>query len=99
MKGKAFEWTARWNPQGFVEDPATDLVAPRPCLAFRHFALLAGLFVPLAASAENWQMQVGAQTGDKAHQALAFLPNEIWIHPGESITWTFPPASFTPSLF
>ena len=22
-------------------------------------------------------------------QALAFLPNEIWIHEGESITWTF----------
>jgi len=35
-------------------------------------------------------MQVGAQTSDKAHQALAFLPNEIWIHPGDSITWTFP---------
>jgi hypothetical protein len=23
-------------------------------------------------------------------QALAFLPNEIWIHAGDSITWTFP---------
>jgi plastocyanin len=24
-----------------------------------------------------------------SHQALAFLPNEIWIHAGESVTWTF----------
>jgi plastocyanin len=23
------------------------------------------------------------------HQALAFLPNEIWIHAGDSVTWTF----------
>ncbi|HYL11261.1 MAG TPA: plastocyanin/azurin family copper-binding protein [Candidatus Acidoferrales bacterium] len=42
-----------------------------------------------AVRAQSWQLQVGAQTGDKAHQALAFLPNEIWIHPGDSITWTF----------
>jgi len=27
---------------------------------------------------------------DQAVQALAFLPNEIWIHAGDSITWTFP---------
>lgn len=40
--------------------------------------------------AQSWQLQVGAQTGDKAHQALAFLPNEIWIHANDSITWSFP---------
>jgi plastocyanin len=32
---------------------------------------------------------VGAQSGDKGRQALAFLPNEIWIHAGDSITWRF----------
>src|SRR6516162_6336473 len=39
----------------------------------------------------------GAQSKDKGRQALAFLPNEIWIHAanpniipleGDSITWT-----------
>jgi plastocyanin len=40
--------------------------------------------------AQSWQLQVGAQTGDMAHQALAFLPNEIWIHANDSITWSFP---------
>jgi plastocyanin len=32
---------------------------------------------------------VGAQSNDKGRQALAFLPNEIWIHAGDFITWTF----------
>jgi plastocyanin len=40
--------------------------------------------------AQSWQATAGAQTPDKAVQALAFLPNEIWIHAGDSITWTFP---------
>jgi plastocyanin len=54
-----------------------------------HCALLIGLIVPLSALADTWQLQVGAQTGDKANQALAFLPNEIWIHAGDNITWSF----------
>ena len=54
-----------------------------------HCALVIALLVPISALGDSWQMQVGAQTGDKAHQALAFLPNEIWIHPGDSVTWAF----------
>jgi len=56
------------------------------CLAL----LSAGIVFPQAARALSWQLQVGAQTGDMAHQALAFLPNEIWIHAEDSITWSFP---------
>lgn len=59
----------------------------RPTL--RQCALLIALSLPLSAWADTWQLQVGAQSGDQAHQALAFLPNEIWIHPGDSVTWTF----------
>ena len=55
-----------------------------------QFGLLIALTVPISALAENWQVQVGAQAGDKAHQALAFLPNELWIRAGDTITWTFP---------
>jgi plastocyanin len=36
-----------------------------------------------------WFATVGAQSSDKGRQALAFLPNEIWIHAGDSITWQF----------
>ena len=42
-----------------------------------------------AAYAQTWQATAGAQSQDKGRQALAFLPNEIWIHAGDTITWTF----------
>ena len=56
----------------------------------RSALALAALTASTSAMADTWQLQVGAQTADEAHQALAFLPNEIWIHRGDSITWTFP---------
>jgi plastocyanin len=48
-------------------------------------------FAVLASPSANaqWQATVGAQSKDKGRQALAFLPNEIWIHAGDSITWTW----------
>jgi plastocyanin len=42
-----------------------------------------------ATPGQKWYATVGAQSNDKGRQALAFLPNEIWIHKGDSITWTF----------
>jgi plastocyanin len=53
-------------------------------------ALPIALLLPSAALADTWQIQVGAQNGDRARQALAFFPNEIWIHADDSITWSFP---------
>ena len=38
---------------------------------------------------QNWNATVAGQSKDMAKQAVAFLPNEIWIHAGDSITWTF----------
>jgi plastocyanin len=37
----------------------------------------------------QWHATVGAQSTDKGHQALAFLPNELWIHAGDTVTWAF----------
>ena len=37
----------------------------------------------------QWTASVGAQSNDLGRQALAFLPNEIWIHAGDSISWIF----------
>jgi plastocyanin len=54
----------------------------RFCLALLVLALL-----PQAAVAQ-WQATVGAQSNDTAKEALAFLPNELWIHAGDSVTWT-----------
>ena len=54
--------------------------------------LLLGVFLALLATplfGTQWHATVGAQSRDKGRQALAFLPNEIWIHVGDSIAWTF----------
>jgi len=54
--------------------------------------LLCALVAPQGSrlhAAQQWQATVGAQSHDKARQALAFLPNELWIHAGDSVTWTF----------
>jgi plastocyanin len=50
--------------------------------------LLAALMVPVAIQAQTWQAAVGAQSADKARQVVAFLPNELWIHAGDTINWT-----------
>src|SRR5467141_3475945 len=49
--------------------------------------LAAILIVPQAVRALECHATVGAESGDKGRQALAFLPNEIRIHAGDSITW------------
>ena len=40
-------------------------------------------------SATEWKAAAGAQSADLGNVALAFLPNELWIHAGDSIRWTF----------
>jgi plastocyanin len=50
--------------------------------------MVAVLGIPRSLQAQ-WQATVGAQSEDLARQAFAFLPNEMWIHSGDSITWTF----------
>lgn len=52
-------------------------------------AVTSALAAAPAVRATEWHAVIGAQSTDKGHQALAFLPNEIWIHSGDSITWTF----------
>jgi plastocyanin len=68
----------------------TNLFTSQFNLTLRRCALLIAVLLPLSALADTWQLQVGAQNGNMAHQALAFLPNEIWIHANDTITWTFP---------
>jgi plastocyanin len=55
---------------------------------FRWMVVLAILILPQAARAQ-WHATVGAQSPQMSRQVLAFLPNELWIHEGESITWKF----------
>ena len=57
-------------------------------LARRMVALAILVVLPEAARAQ-WHATVGAQSTTMGRQALAFLPNELWIHEGDSITWKF----------
>src|SRR5215471_3213808 len=43
-------------------------------------------FVP--AFGAQWQATVGAQSEDKGRQVVAFLPNELWVHAGDTVQWT-----------
>jgi plastocyanin len=59
-------------------------------LAGSAVVLLALVFAPRPIHAQwHWHAAVGAQSKDLGRQALAFLPNELWIHAGDTVTWTF----------
>lgn len=55
--------------------------------------LAAGLlaFAQTASAEQTWRAQVGAESPDEAKQVDAFLPNEIWVFVGDSITFKFSP--------
>jgi plastocyanin len=59
------------------------------CFVFAAF--LAGVlgFSSAVQAQQNWNANVGGQSADMSKQAVAFLPSELWIHAGDSITWTF----------
>jgi plastocyanin len=50
--------------------------------------LVAGLLLLPQLLVAQWNATVGAESNDLGRQDLAFLPNEIWIHAGDSITWS-----------
>src|SRR5438309_10750865 len=58
----------------------------------RARAVTAAILLAVAAGgtlqAKEWQAWVGTQSRDMGSQALAFLPNELWIHANDSIRWT-----------
>jgi plastocyanin len=58
--------------------------------AIRWVFILAALTLPQAVQGAQWRATVGAQNNSEGMQALAFLPSEMWIRAGDSISWTFP---------
>jgi plastocyanin len=61
---------------------------PRMRLSTLGYVWVPLLLISALVQAQDWQVQVGAQSKDKGRQALAFLPNEMWIHAGDSIAFT-----------
>jgi plastocyanin len=70
-----------WN---FV--PVLQQKLPRLCTLGLVCAPL--LLMPALVQAQDWQVQVGAQSHDKGRQLIAFMPNELWIHAGDSVAFT-----------
>ena len=66
------------------------------CFKWNQFLAACGLIFALgffvlperALAQETWHATLGSQSKDMGRQAIAFLPNEIWIHERDSITWT-----------
>lgn len=61
----------------------------RISIAYQWILVLAVLVVPQMTQAKTWEATVGAQSNDLGRQALAFLPNEVWVHAGDSINFAF----------
>jgi plastocyanin len=53
----------------------------------RYWLLFAAVMVAVSLQAETWHATVGTQDENKGRQVVAFLPNELWIHAGDSIEW------------
>jgi plastocyanin len=58
-------------------------------IASTFLCLLIGSVAAAPLAATQWHATVGGQSYDMGRQVAAFLPNEIWIHAGDSIVWTF----------
>jgi plastocyanin len=50
-------------------------------------AILVVRITPHTLQAATWNITAGAESSDLGRQAAAFLPNELWIHAGDSILW------------
>ncbi len=75
---------------------------------FERGRLLAGLFVLAAllglssrpasaavgAAPTTWHVQAGWATKDQALQGMVFLPKEIWVDAGDTVTWTIRSGEF-----
>lgn len=64
---------------------------PMATLALICSAGAFGILEPTSAATTTiWHAIVGRQSGDRAVQATAFLPNNLTVDAGDSVTWSFP---------
>jgi plastocyanin len=64
--------------------------ADRPVVSFTLAATLLAGSLATTVHAEEWRVLVGLESGNRASQALAFLPNELWIHAEDTVHYTYP---------
>jgi plastocyanin len=61
----------------------------RPVASFAVVAILMAGAATRTVQAKEWRAIAGAESPDRGSQALAFLPNELWVQTGDSIRWFF----------
>jgi plastocyanin len=61
-----------------------------PIALFPMAAILMAGAAATTVQAKEWLAIAGAESPARGSQALAFLPNQLWIQAGDSIRWTFP---------
>ena len=68
------------------------LTSIRCSVVFCCITVVAALIAPSAVPVATAQVQAttGAESRNMGTQALAFLPNELWVHVNDSVTWAFP---------
>lgn len=66
------------------------MYSKKPTWLLGGFTLLLAIFSAsiTAQAQQTWRALLGAQDKSMGRQAIAFLPNELWIHAGDSILWT-----------
>jgi plastocyanin len=62
----------------------------KPVALYAMSAVLMAGAATRTLQATEWKATAGAESPDRGSQALAFLPNEFWVHTGDSIRWSFP---------
>ena len=77
--GLLFEITGNFCSRGFQMKLIKNLGAAVVCLLLASGALS-------SQAQQTWQATLGAQSKDMGTQAIAFLPNELWIHVGDSVS-------------
>lgn len=63
---------------------------PGPVASFTLAATLIAGVATTAVQADEWRVLVGLESHTRGSQALAFLPNELWIHAGDSVRYIYP---------
>src|SRR4051794_2816041 len=61
---------------------------PKAWVLFAVALSVAAALTARSLEAKEWEAWLGAQSRDLGSQALAFLPDELWIHTNDSIRWT-----------
>jgi plastocyanin len=81
---------ARGERKGFLGPSETEHFMKTQHRSFMVTVILVAGAMTAAVRAEEWRVLVGQENHTRGSQALAFLPNELWIHAGDIVRYVYP---------